>query len=106
MIAVHHGISGKQKAVSHREKLRAQSSISSDGHQSYDMPIISPLIDITQETNNASVSVKYAFIDAECAAACAPTVERMCRWLQVSRSGYYEWLHRPPSAAAQRRQLL
>jgi transposase InsO family protein len=30
----------------------------------------------------------------------------MCRWLQVSRSGYYEWLHRPPSATAQRRELL
>jgi putative transposase len=52
------------------------------------------------------VSDKYAFIDAEYAAVCAPTVERMCRWLQVSRSGYYEWLHRPPSATAQRRQLL
>jgi putative transposase len=52
------------------------------------------------------VSDKYAFIDAEYAAVCAPTIERMCRWLQVSRSGYYEWLHRPPSATAQRRQLL
>jgi putative transposase len=52
------------------------------------------------------VSDKYAFIDAEYAAAGAPTIERMCRWLQVSRSGYYEWLHRPPSATAQRRQLL
>jgi putative transposase len=52
------------------------------------------------------VSDKYAFIDAEYAAASAPTVERMCRWLQVSKSGYYEWLHRPPSATAQRRQLL
>jgi putative transposase len=52
------------------------------------------------------VSDKYTFIDAEYAAACAPTIERMCRWLQVSKSGYYEWLNRPPSAAAQRRQLL
>jgi putative transposase len=52
------------------------------------------------------VSDKYAFIDAEYAAACAPTIERMCRWLQVSRSGYYEWLNRPPSPTAQRRQLL
>jgi putative transposase len=52
------------------------------------------------------VSDRYAFIDAEYAAACAPTIERMCRWLQVSKSGYYEWLHRPPSATAQRRQLL
>jgi putative transposase len=52
------------------------------------------------------VSNKYAFIDAEYAAGCVPTIERMCRWLQVSKSGYYEWLHRPPSATAQRRQLL
>jgi transposase InsO family protein len=52
------------------------------------------------------VSDKYAFIDAEYAAAAAPTIERMCRWLQVSRSGYYEWLNRPPSATAQRRELL
>jgi putative transposase len=52
------------------------------------------------------VSDKYAFIDAEYAAGCAPTIERMCRWLVVSRSGYYEWLNRPPSATAQRRKLL
>jgi putative transposase len=52
------------------------------------------------------VSDRYTFIDAEYAAACAPAIERMCRWLQVSKSGYYEWLHRPPSATAQRRQLL
>jgi putative transposase len=56
------------------------------------------------------VSDKYAFIDAEyahaAAAACAPTIGRMCHWLQVSRSGYYEWLNRPASATAQRRQLL
>jgi putative transposase len=52
------------------------------------------------------VSDKYAFIDAEYAADGAPTIERMCRWLQVSKSGYYEWLNRPASATAQRRQLL
>jgi putative transposase len=52
------------------------------------------------------VSDKYAFIDAEYAAAGAPTIERMCCWLQVSKSGYYEWLHRPMSATAQRRELL
>ena len=52
------------------------------------------------------MSDKYAFIDAEYVAAGAPTVQRMCRWLQESRSGYYEWLNRPPSATAQRRQLL
>jgi putative transposase len=52
------------------------------------------------------VSDKYTFIAAEYAAACAPTIERMCRWLQVSRSGYYEWLNRSASATAQRRELL
>jgi putative transposase len=52
------------------------------------------------------VSDKYAFIDAEYAAACASTIERMCRWLQVSKSGYYEWLNRPPSRTAQPRRLL
>ena len=56
------------------------------------------------------MSDKYAFIDAEYAhaveAACAPSIGRMCRWLQVSRSGYYEWLNRPPSITAQPRQLL
>ena len=52
------------------------------------------------------MSDKYALIDAEYAGGCAPTIERMCRWLQVSKSGYYEWLHRTPSASAQRRELL
>jgi putative transposase len=52
------------------------------------------------------VSDKYAFIDAEYAAAGAPSITRMCCWLQVSKSGYYEWLHRPMSATARRRELL
>jgi transposase InsO family protein len=30
----------------------------------------------------------------------------MCRWLKVSRSGYYEWKTRPESATARRRELL
>ena len=42
------------------------------------------------------MSEKYAFIEAEHATmagetACAPTVTQMCGWLQVSRSGFYEW---------------
>jgi transposase InsO family protein len=57
------------------------------------------------------VSEKYAFIEAEHAAvagytACAPTVTQMCGWLQVSRSGFYEWRSRPDSAAAKRRNEL
>jgi putative transposase len=57
------------------------------------------------------VSAKYAFVDAECATlardkACAPTVGQMCEWLEVSKSGYYEWRSRPQSAASERRELL
>jgi putative transposase len=57
------------------------------------------------------VSEKYAFIEAENATvagemACAPTVTKMCSWLQVSRSGFYEWRSRPDSAAAKRRDNL
>jgi putative transposase len=57
------------------------------------------------------VSEKYALVDAECAAlagdeACAPGVAQACEWLEVSKSGYYEWRSRPQSAAAKRRDLL
>jgi putative transposase len=54
------------------------------------------------------VSEKYAFIDAEYAicAAPAPTVTQMCSWLDVSRSGFYDWRSRAESAAARRRQEL
>lgn len=46
---------------------------------------------------------KYELIDAE--KACHSTV-KICAWLDVSRSGYYEWRQRPTSATAQRRTLL
>ena len=53
---------------------------------------------------------KYEFIDAECAVVSAeggtPTVGRMCAWLEVSTSGFYDWRKRPQSAAEQRRELL
>jgi transposase InsO family protein len=58
------------------------------------------------------VSEKYEFIDAEYTARLdthvgdAPTIGRMCAWLSVSRSGYYEWLNRPASATAKRREDL
>jgi putative transposase len=46
---------------------------------------------------------KYELIDAEKA---HHAIARMCAWLKVSRSGYYEWRERPASATAQRRALL
>jgi putative transposase len=58
------------------------------------------------------VNEKYAFIAAEradinaTAVADAPTIAQMCAWLGVSKSGFYDWLHRPPSPAQQRRELL
>jgi transposase InsO family protein len=49
------------------------------------------------------VSAKYEFIDAEKASY---PVLKMCTWLGVSRSGFYEWATRPESATARWRQEL
>ena len=51
---------------------------------------------------------KYEFIDAEYAdtEACAPAITQMCAWLDVSRSGFYDWKTRPDSATALRRSEL
>ena len=55
---------------------------------------------------------KFEFIDAEYAvlpaggAGHAPTMMQICTWLEVSKSGYYEWRSRPESATAARRELL
>ena len=55
---------------------------------------------------------KFEFIDAEYAAYqesdadYVPSVVKMCRWMEVSRSGFCEWRNAPESATASRRGLL
>lgn len=49
------------------------------------------------------MSEKYAFIHHE---EGNYPVYKMCTWAKVSRSGYYDWLDREPSATAQRRERL
>jgi hypothetical protein len=34
------------------------------------------------------------------------SVVKMCRWMEVSRSGFYEWRNAPESATAKRRGIL
>jgi putative transposase len=54
------------------------------------------------------VSEKYEFIETmlTAAAVCAYPIRLMCRWLSVSRSGFYHWRTRPTSATAARRAEL
>jgi transposase InsO family protein len=49
------------------------------------------------------VSEKYEFIDG---LKCAYPIVRMCCWIQVSKSGFYEWRDRPATATAERRAAL
>jgi transposase InsO family protein len=55
------------------------------------------------------VTEKFEFIDAEYAAyqeTCeiyVPSIVKMCRWMKVSRSGFYGWRKAPESATAKRR---
>ena len=66
----------------------------------------------TRLRRGSSVNDMFEFIDAERAATTSanaidtPPVTRMCTWLEVSRSGFYEWRSRPESATARRREEL
>ena len=49
----------------------------------------------------------YEFIDAEYAGCdTAPTITQMCAWLEVSKSGFYDWKSRPESVTAKRQHTL
>jgi hypothetical protein len=58
------------------------------------------------------VSGKFEFTGAENAASTtansthAPSIVKMCAWLEISRLGFYEWRSRPESATAGRREAL
>jgi len=58
------------------------------------------------------VTEKFEYIDAEYVAyqesgeQYVPSIVKMCRWMEVSRSGFYEWRNAPASATAKRRREL
>ena len=53
------------------------------------------------------MSQVYEFIDVEYATRKnAPAVTQMCAWLEVSKSGFYDWRSRPESATAKRQGQL
>ncbi len=57
------------------------------------------------------MSSRYEFIDGEKDTVDADgarkwSIRKMCLWLEVSGSGFYEWLGRPASASADRRRYL
>ena len=58
------------------------------------------------------MSDKFEFIDVEYAAyqesdeQYVPSIVKMCIWMEVSRSGFYEWRNAPESATAKRRGIL
>jgi putative transposase len=53
------------------------------------------------------VTEVYQFIDVEYATCDnAPAVRRMCAWLDVSKSGFYDWKSRPESVTARRQEKL
>ena len=57
------------------------------------------------------MSERYEFIDEEKACVTSTgerkySVSKMCHWLEVSTSGYYEWWQRPQSATSARRDYL
>jgi len=58
------------------------------------------------------VTDKFEFIDAEYAIYLesgeqhVPSIVKMCIWMEVSRSGFYEWRNAPESATAKRRGVL
>ena len=58
------------------------------------------------------MSDTFEFIDGEYATSqknkspLSPSLTKMCSWLDVSRSGYYDWRNKPASATSLRREEL